>query len=571
MLRFLPVLAATLFAATCAAQFSVTIPNGTANAPGNTSNAFPWGNTASGWGGLRLMAVYGAVNFTNQNVNSPILINRLKWRPNDTTGAVTGGTYSAVKIELSTSPTGFGGVTTNYNTNHGADRTLVYDAAVNGPVTHIATPGAGGWTPQSWCVDITLATPFTYDPSQGDLVIDVDYPTGSFSGGNVGQMDVHGSGSNAARIYASSMYPLANGTSQSHGPVVEVGYLPPTGYGFYQHYGTGCYDVEDESFYESFGNGANDLSGTSMSLFYTPDGYVAIGGVAAYVPPTGATSLAMSDDSEVTRPITSGSIPYGHTGLATSLTVCSNGFVSVGSNGVSANPTTAGLLGAANTAWWNWHNYNPAAAGSGAVKWEETASHVYVTWDGVFSDNTAGPGSTFQYQFEKGTGHVHVVWVSMSATGAGHIVGFSEGGASNDPGGIDLTAVLPSSFNINFEINPIAITASARPVLGTTFNLETSLIPAGSPIAGTILGLAEYNPGISLTSVGMPGCEQYCSADAVVLYIAPGTTATLAYPLPNNPSLAGVEVKAQSAALVSGLNPLGAVSSNGLRLTLDLL
>ncbi|MCA8950776.1 MAG: PKD domain-containing protein, partial [Planctomycetes bacterium] len=64
-------------------------------------------------------------------------------------------------------------------------------------------------------------------PSQGDLVIDVDYPTGSFSGGNVGQMDVQNS--LAGRVFASSMYPVANGTTANHGPVVEVGYVPASG------------------------------------------------------------------------------------------------------------------------------------------------------------------------------------------------------------------------------------------------------------------------------------------------------------------------------------------------------
>ncbi|MCA8948718.1 MAG: PKD domain-containing protein [Planctomycetes bacterium] len=221
-------LAALALSSTAAlAQFNVVIPDGTANAPGNGSNAFPWGTTASAWPGLRLMAVYDALNFTNQSVNMPILINGLKWRPNDTTGAVGGGQFAQAIVELSTSPTGWAAVTTNYATNHGADRAVVYDASVNGPVIHTATPGSGAWTPQSWCVDITLPVPFLYDPSQGDLVIDVDYPGTSFSGSGVGQMDVQNS--LASRIFASSMYPTANGTTLNHGPVVEVSYSPAAG------------------------------------------------------------------------------------------------------------------------------------------------------------------------------------------------------------------------------------------------------------------------------------------------------------------------------------------------------
>ncbi|MCR9248747.1 MAG: PKD domain-containing protein [bacterium] len=211
------------------AQLSVVVPDGAETNPGNSSNAFPWGTDASFWPGLRLMATYGAQNFTNQNVNFPILISRLKWRPDNFAGARTGGQFAIATIELSTSPVGWAGVTTNYATNHGADRAVVYDAAIDGPVIHTPTPGPGSWTVQSWCVDVQLSSPFLYDPSQGDLVIDVDYPTGSFTGGNVGQMDVQGAGSNSSRVFASSMYPVANGTTQQHGPVVEVDYVPAAG------------------------------------------------------------------------------------------------------------------------------------------------------------------------------------------------------------------------------------------------------------------------------------------------------------------------------------------------------
>ncbi|MCA8949751.1 MAG: hypothetical protein KDE27_09630, partial [Planctomycetes bacterium] len=113
---------------TASAQLQVVIPNGAGNAPGNGSNAFPWGTAASTWPGLRLMAVYDALNFTNQNVGFPILITELKWRPDNSAGAVAGGQFAQAIVELSTSPTGWAAITTNYTTNHGSDRTVVYDA-----------------------------------------------------------------------------------------------------------------------------------------------------------------------------------------------------------------------------------------------------------------------------------------------------------------------------------------------------------------------------------------------------------------------------------------------------------
>ena len=225
--RSLAALAVALSTSVAMAQLNVVIPDGTANAPGNTSNAFPWGTTAAAWPGLRLLATYDAVNFTNQNVAFPILISGLKWRPNDTSAAVAGGQFNLATVELSTSPVGWAGNTTSYPAAHGADRTVVYDASVDGPVIHTATPGSGAWTPQSWCVDITFSTPWLYDPASGDLVVDVDYPTGSFAGGGVGQMDIHTG--LASRIFGSTLYPAANGTTMNHGPVIEVNYVPASG------------------------------------------------------------------------------------------------------------------------------------------------------------------------------------------------------------------------------------------------------------------------------------------------------------------------------------------------------
>jgi len=106
--------------------------------------------------------------------------------------------------------------------------------------------------------------------------------------------------------------------------------------------------------------------------------------------------------------------------------------------------------------------------------------------------------------------------------------------------------------------------------LGTTFDLITSEVPASTLFGMAILSTTPINPGVSLTSIGMSGCELYQTIDVSVLWGAVGNTAVVSWPLPSTPSLAGIEVYCQSAALVPGINPFGIAISNGLKLTVGL-
>ena len=346
---------------------------------------------------------------------------------------------------------------------------------------------------------------------------------------------------------------------------------PLANYALKEKFGSGCYD-EFASFYENFGTPAHDLSGLDMTLLLTGTAYTAVPSIATFQPTAGATALILADDSEVTQVFSSGNMPLPDGTTTNQLTICSNGFISVSSgNGTAFTPSSSAAMQNPVLGWYCWHDYNSSSAGSGQVMWEETATHVYVTWDGVWSFGTSGPGNVFQFQFDKANGHVAIVWVSDDGLGNGHVVGYSPGGASLDPGSMDISAELPNSFSTGTGDNAaLAVDADARPVIGTTINVNTDNIPAGAAIAGLIFGLIELAPPLDLTAIGMPGCFQYCSQDSVSLYIAPAGSATSPFTIPNDPALSGVQVKAQSASLSTGANALGAISSNGLRLTVDM-
>ena len=561
MQRLVSAIALCALATTATAQLQVVIPAGCDIAPGNTSNAFPWGTTASAWPGLRLMCVYGATNFTSQNVNAPILINQLKWRPDNNAPAYTGGTFSTATVQLSTSPTGWNSVTTNYATNHGANVTTVY----SGPVVHTPTPGTAAWTVTSWCVDITLTTPFLYDPSQGDLVIDVDYPTGSFTGGTVGQMDVQSTNSNASRIYASSLYPAANGITQNHGVVVEVGYMPPSGFAFTTSYGTGCVDRASATVYETFPNSTFDLSNTSWQFVPTGQGYAILPAAPQWFTPTNPVTLG---DDQV-----SGAQPLGFTlnypgGSTTDVYISSNGFVWAQSNTNSAcctgDPVSLRSQGARWCALWN--DLNPSAGGQVYFDTDPVNGAAYVTFNGVVEYGTTNP-NTFQIAyFSNGT----VEYRFQSCTIASHVAltGWSPGANNQDPGPVDFSAA--PVIITEPDLRSITHSGNARPVIGSVISLSTNNVAPSALIGATLFGLAQFNPGIDLTSIGMPGCHQYVSIDASQVWIAAGGVGSTNFSIPNNPGLAGVEIKTQGAALVPGINALGALTTNGLKHTLDI-
>ena len=67
-----------------------------------------------------------------------------------------------------------------------------------------------------------------------------------------------------------------------------------------------------------------------------------------------------------------------------------------------------------------------------------------------------------------------------------------------------------------------------------------------------------------------PSCRQYVSIDALVAGLPGNGTGATAFAVPNLPSLAGVVLRMQSAALVPGINIFGAVSSNELKLFLEI-
>ena len=328
--------------------------------------------------------------------------------------------------------------------------------------------------------------------------------------------------------------------------------------------GTSC-GACDDAFYENFGTaGSIDLAGLSMTMTLASGQYTVGSGTSAWIAPAG-TPLALGDDSEATVALPF-PLPYPG-GTTTQLRVCSNGFISPGaSNGTSYTPSVSALLGG-NPRWAAaWHDINPGAAGSGPVLVQSTATRVVITWNAV-ANWAGGTPLTFQYQFLP-NGTVHVRWQVLATTGNGYVVGWSPGNVA-DPGSRDLSATLPSQFQLcagNFA--GMALTSSARPILGTTIQLNTTNLYAGSPFGLTVLSLTQALPPVNLAQYGMPGCFAHVVGGVNQLWFAPGASVAVPFVIPNDPGLASLSIVGQSFAYSPPLTPLGLVASNGLVLLL---
>lgn len=351
-------------------------------------------------------------------------------------------------------------------------------------------------------------------------------------------------------------------------------------------YGNGCY-MTAGSFFQRFTAAAATaaaLNGRSLSLLYTGVGYSVLPGInATYIAPSGgAQSLPALDDAETPVPLP---LPLPHPGgLATTLYVHSNGYVSTGPNNVvpgtnNFTPVPNGLLNANNAMWAvAWHDFNAAEAGSGVIKHEQVGNLYVFTWDNV--ESYPAPlinRSTFQVQFDLSSGIVNYVWQTMAAAGGSAyfdetVVGYSPDGASPKPDPVDI----PTLTFVNLvtpEVFPLTLSASTSPELGATVDLTTS--NEGAPGVGiNFLSTTQVPaPGIDLGIIGAPGCVALMDVAASVGNVitnlgTPFPSMTFSFAVPVTPTLAGVSVFSQSIWLDPAANPFGAKTSSAVALTL---
>ena len=560
-----------LFAVVLPGQQTHVLPNGAESSPGSGANTHPWGTSLSGSPspGIRDQSVYDSSNLTNAGnagnarIDYPIEITGLRWRANDSARTWVGGTYANATVSLSTAAVDYTAVSPNWAANHGADLTLCH----SGPV--VVQPGFanGPGLPGPFHVDVTLTTPFVYDPTQGDLCIDCDWQNGTYSGGTLTPLDVDTSATGrASRVFASSQYPNANGTTQNHGLIVELTYVPATpDIATAFPYGRGCYDGYS-SFYELFPASSFDLSNSGISLLPTSIGYLALSGAGAWhVPTSMPTPMA---GNGVTAAQALGFMLNYPGGSTSAIHISSNGFVWAAPNFANGCcvPTPGEFL--AQAARWAplWVDLDPSSSG---VHFDVDAASgaAYVTFVNVPEAGlTTSPNlNSFQIAFFA-TGRVEYRYQQCTITDHVTLVGWTPGSGARNPGPSDLSVALP--IVTQHDAWPPVLAANGRPIINSSVPLVASNLPPTSPIGAFFLGLTQYDPGLALGSFGMLGCHQFASLDASVAFVPQNGSGSFSFPVPNDPTFAGVHIYCQAASMLPGVNVLGVLGSNGVDLAI---
>lgn len=142
---------------------SVVVPNSAANTEGNGANAFPFDISSAGrpTNTMRYQQLYGAAQFSSAGFITQIL-----FRP-DAAGVAFNTVLSDMQINLSTTSVPDDGLSFLFANNIGSDETVVF----SGPLPLSSDNTGGG--PKDFDIVINLTAPFFYDPSAGNLLLDV--------------------------------------------------------------------------------------------------------------------------------------------------------------------------------------------------------------------------------------------------------------------------------------------------------------------------------------------------------------------------------------------------------------
>jgi hypothetical protein len=187
-------------AAGSASADQIVVPNSLASVEGNSSSPIPFSNTGFTY---RYQEVYAASQF-----DSPLppgwLISQIAFRTDESRRSAYSSTIN-VEIHLSTTSKQPDGLSTTFASNVGADDTVVYNGnlLLSTPAYTSASP-----VPHPFDAVINLQTPFLYNPSLGNLLLDVrnfTAPTNSLL------LDAEDTlGDSISRVYATNM---PNGTT----------------------------------------------------------------------------------------------------------------------------------------------------------------------------------------------------------------------------------------------------------------------------------------------------------------------------------------------------------------------
>lgn len=363
-------------------------------------------------------------------------------------------------------------------------------------------------------------------------------------------------------------------------------YLPAATAGYHLAYGAGCYS-RPVSWYEWFASGAAagplDLANLCLRATLGATRYSVGQGTSTIRMPTG-NSLTLTppavgtlDDglfATVTLPF---AFPFrGPSGqlTTTQVRIGTNGIVylsGTADNEFGSYPGVGPWLADAPSialAFGDW-DASGASGPVGGIHYEvdPTNTKVYVTYLSVpeWVNTPPATGSLTAQLVLHSSGLFEIVYGSVTRTGTGApvVVGFTHGGTTMDPTSRDLVSGgVVQAFTSGDGTVPPSLGMDARPILGTTPNLVTSGAATGTQFTLVALGFAPLAPGLDLAAFGMPGCFQHVQPAVTNGGFFSSGVARTPLAIPNQPSLMGLNLRAQSAPFQPGENPAGILTTN---------
>jgi hypothetical protein len=495
-----------------------------------------------------------------------------------------------------------------------------------GTIATVTVRRSAGSFPNNYNIELDLYAAFggfLYDPTQGNLLVDVTMPAAASvpaNGAVMAMQDSTGSASVVRGAGINAAIGAATATAVSTTPIVMAigiegsgGAAPPIT-ATNESYGSAC-GGSPSSFYQAFRNGQpfDVIAGLTL----TPDNvaapayYIVSGGAGAFDgTQVNAVPNSTGDDACVAHNL-GWTLNYPG-GSTTSIAPCTNGYVWLDGASTLADfsPTIAEFLGSDATsrprlaALWT-----DLQCGINTTSHPNSGLHVktdtsgglgnavtYVTWNNVSVYNAIGGGNSvnqFQVAFFQATGAIEVRYgtvLSHAQTGFGHLmVGFTRGRIGSvpsvDPQSRDLSLEVPFTTSPEGAFGNIQQTVAATPIAGgsvyggrafpgQTLTFHVSGLAAGSSLLGVqLLDIAPSRPGFNIPGIHAPGCGQGTSLNPLLFQVtAPippaATSITGTAPLSIPPGFDGFELYAQYAVLDGLLfpGPLVTKMSNSLRI-----
>ena len=146
---------------------TVVIPNAQASVEGNEDNAFPFGRgSVFSNNPYRYQQVYNASGFGEQA--GPITIDEIRFRPDSNNSSATTMTVGSIQVSLSSTTAAADGLNNvDFDQNIGSDGTVVYSGGLLWPIPTMTA------APRPFELAIPLTTSFVYDPSGGNLLLEI--------------------------------------------------------------------------------------------------------------------------------------------------------------------------------------------------------------------------------------------------------------------------------------------------------------------------------------------------------------------------------------------------------------